>query len=51
MASVNCKVRGHDPAGQQILWDGHSYVSTCGRCGEAIKRIGERRWIKVNNGI
>ncbi|MCK9541761.1 MAG: hypothetical protein M0R03_06995 [Novosphingobium sp.] len=34
----------HLPDRQQAPWDGRSYVSTCRRCGAAIRRRKHNRW-------
>lgn len=41
---VVCAMDRHEPLRRDVTWDGKRYVGHCRHCGEAIARIGPRKW-------
>lgn len=43
---VVCAMDRHAPVRRDVTWDGKRFTGTCRHCGEAIVRIGRRKWRK-----
>lgn len=41
-----CWFNRHEPARDNVEWDGYNYVSTCRHCRAAIRRREKHRWEK-----